>query len=172
MIEFWKIFSTAVITAGAANVFGYFRDRKNVSTEYSERVLKELYVPIYKVLTGRIIPGDGYDGIDEKQLVAIKEIIEENPELTDPKLDRLIYVYIEHSYFNWKSSNRNDDYYIYDSDRKLLEYILISFNKTRRSIGLPSDLNYAYPILVKFRNWRKKYNLSSLKKNLRRVTKK
>lgn len=157
--QFLTIFLTAIITAGATNIFGYWKEKRISSSKYAEEVLKRLYVPIYKILVEGVIPGDGYQGIDEDQLDRIKSIIDDNPELTDPKLDALIYGYLEDAYWNLNRlyvDQKNPEYVIYDSDRKLLDYILISFNKTRKSLGLPHDRTYAFPILIKLKKWREK----------------
>jgi len=172
-MEFWKIFATAVLTASATNIFGYFKEKKFASSKYAEQVLKELYVPIYKILTKSIIPGNGYEGINRGQLEEIKEIIEKHPELTDPRLDSIIYRYLEDIYFEYnQTGDYPERYRTYDLDRKLFEYILISFNQTRRYLGLPSDLKYAYPILFKFRVWKDKKSNQRIQRKIRKIRKK
>ncbi|MGM7722174.1 hypothetical protein [Metabacillus sp. Hm71] len=152
MTEFWKIFATAVLTAFASNLFGYIKEKRTASSKYTEQVLTELYVPIYKILVERIIPGDGYEGIDQDQLDSIKDIIDDNPELTDPILEGLIYGYLEDAYWNVTrihADQQDPRFETYDSDRRLLDYILISFNKTRRPLGLPHPKEYAFQSYLK-----------------------
>ncbi len=168
-MEFWKIFATAVITAAASNAFGYFKDKKFASSKYTEDVLTKLYVPIYKILTDNLVPGDGYDGINAGQLDIIQQLIKDNPELTDPQLEKLVYGYLEDDYHNQLESINNDyNNFIYDEDRKLLDYVLISFNKTRRSLGLPYDLKYASPIVVKSKLWFKDIRYKQRRKKMKR----
>lgn len=173
-MEFWKIFSTAVITAMASNLFGYFKDRKFATSKYTEDTLIKIYVPIYKILTERIVPGDGYDGILESQLIEINKIIGNHPQLTDPRLSNIVYSYIEDIYHN-SNPNYNpqtSEPIIYDLDRELLDYILISFNKTRRSLGLPSDITYAYPLLLNLIKWKSIFTKRRIRRIIKRREKK
>jgi hypothetical protein len=61
--DLYKIIITALLTAAATNYFGYWKDKKIASGKYAEECLRKLYIPIYKIITEGIIPGDGYEGI-------------------------------------------------------------------------------------------------------------
>jgi hypothetical protein len=147
--DIWKIILTAVLTAGASNYFSYWKDKKIAAGKYAEDSLRKLYIPIYKILVKHIYPGDGYDGIDEDQVSDIKKIIDENPELTDPELGRIVDSTFE-DVMHQNSRPYDDQLDLkamrYDDDRELLDYVLIAFNKTRKNLGLPSNKYYTSKI--------------------------
>jgi hypothetical protein len=67
-------------------------------------------------------------------------------------LENLIYGYFEDAFWNVNRlhADQLDPREIaYDSDRNLLNYILYSFNKTRRELGLPYAIKYAFPFYIK-----------------------
>ena len=85
MSDLSKIVITAAATLFSAIIvfsMGYFKDKKFANSKYTERVLINLYIPLYKLL--EIFEYDsyvGYIGISKQQLWLVKEIIDENPEL-------------------------------------------------------------------------------------------
>ncbi|UQD52325.1 hypothetical protein C0971_10105 [Bacillus methanolicus] len=174
MIEFWKIFATAVLTAAASSLFGFLKDKKVASSKYTEESLRKIYVPIYKILMENLNPMDGYEGIASRQFYRIKEIVNEHPELCDPKLDSIIWGIDEDIRFQSMNYNHNDnnlEYELFDENRKLIDYVLHAFNKTRKSLGLPADRLYVYPILRKIRYSKAVELVSYHKRRLRRKMK-
>jgi len=94
-------------------------------------------------------PLDGYQGISGSQFRKIKNIVDEYPELCDPKLDQLVWSIEED--MRIEAHNYNYSHDSYDENRKVYYYVRYAFNKTRKRIGLPSDILYVYPILYKLR---------------------
>lgn len=169
MEEFLTILFTAFITAFAMNFFGYVKEQRISTSKYTECALRELYISIYKILTGRITPGDGYEGIDDEQIIAINKIIEEHPELTDPELEKIFYNIYEDAYFNWKANiESNHDY---DLERELLEYILTAFNKTRKSLGLPYERKYTSRFIGAYLNLKERYKKRKYNRRLKKIKK-
>jgi hypothetical protein len=150
--QFITILLTAVITAGATNLFGYWKEKKFKSSQYTEKTLTELYIPIYKKIYSKVEPGDGFVGFDEDDVDQLVAILMNKPELFDPKLEKIIYGLYEISYENWKY---NENQSFTKEENALLEYIEIAFNRTRRNLGLPFKLVFAYPILYKAIKFRK-----------------
>jgi hypothetical protein len=175
LTEFGKIFTTAVLTAVAANFFGFFKDRRVASSKYTEESLKKIYVPIYKILYENLDPSQGYEGIYSNQFGKIKVIVDKDPDLCDPKLERIIwriYEEIQIDSYNQINSDSKFDHTLYDEDRKLLEYVQHAFNKTRKSLGLPADIVHVYPILYKIRYSSKTYWLLYNKRKFKRKLRK
>ncbi|MEI2338931.1 hypothetical protein FA002_02245 [Priestia megaterium] len=151
--QFITIFLTAIVTAGFANIFGYWKDKRVASTKYIEKVFTELYLPIYKIVDQKVNPIDGFEGLDEHDIEALIAILKDKPELFDPKLEKIIYRYYEKEYANWQyGENRS----FHENDTELLDYVSIAFNKTRKSLGLPYEVKYVYPIILKGKNLKKK----------------
>lgn len=147
--QFLTIILTAIFTSGATNLFGYWKEKSFAESKYTERVLTELYIPIYKILNGATIPIIGYENIDEQLLNDIKKIIDKNPELVDPKLNKIVDEYFEIAIFNISrvyEDRISPKLMRYDENRKLYNYVLLAFNKTRKSLGLPSDKRYSSKI--------------------------
>lgn len=65
----------ASVTIFLTNVFSYLfaikKEARLQSTQYKIEILDKVYTPIYKILTTDIIPGDGYECIDDHQLESI-----------------------------------------------------------------------------------------------------
>ena len=152
--EIYIIFITALVTAFFSTVFSYYKEKKFASSKYTEKSLTELYVPIYKILNGGVDPFAGYLYIDETQLSLIKEIIDDKPELVDPRLNKIVEDYHAQAYANISRVFEEQippQYMKYDEDYKLYTYILYAFNKTRKSLGLPYDKKYSGIFSIVFR---------------------
>ncbi|WP_017378818.1 hypothetical protein [Paenisporosarcina sp. TG-14] len=154
MTELWITIITAAITTIIVSWIGYFfghlKDKKIAITKYSEESLRKIYIPIYKILIQNVDPLDGYEGITGSQHNSIKKIADNHIELCDPKLESLIWR-IEEDIRHEASAFSYNQYDLFDQNRNLFNYVLHAFNKTRRSIGLPFDIFYVYPILYKLR---------------------
>jgi hypothetical protein len=150
--QFITIFFTAVITSATTNLFGYWKEKRTASSKYTERVLTELYIPILKIIESKVEPGMGFEGLDDDDIDKLIRILKDKPELFDPKLEKIIYSYYEMSYDSWKY---NKHFSYFENDRKLLDYVYIAFNKTRKSLGLPYEKKYAYPWILQFQRWKK-----------------
>ena len=85
----------AAVTIFITNIFSYlFAVKKEVriqSTNYKIETLDKVYTPIYKILIHDVVPGNGYESIDDHQLESILEIAAENINLVDPKLDNILW---------------------------------------------------------------------------------
>lgn len=147
--QFLTIFITAIITAGATNLFSYWKEKRITSSKYTERVLVELYIPILKIIKERIEPGFGFEGLNEDQIDELIKILDEKMELLDPELEGIIYSYKETQYHNWQGAN----YHYEKEDERLLAYMLYAFNKTRKSLGLPYENKYVYSRVTKILSW-------------------
>ncbi|MCK0470399.1 hypothetical protein [Halalkalibacter sp. APA_J-10(15)] len=167
--QFITIFLTAIITAGASNYFSYIKEHKVRTSKYTERVLTELYVPIFKLILSRTNPHDGFEGLDDDDVTGLVDLFSKNPELFDPELEQIINSYYEISYINWKYDEHEN---FYECDKKLLNYINGAFHKTRKSLGLPNDYKYSssiYSIYNKIKtNYRHKRKMKRLKKKMKR----
>lgn len=146
MNEIYIIVITALVTAFFSTIFSYYKEKKFASSKYTERALTELYVPIYKILNDCSDPLAGYLFINETQLQLIKEIIDNKPELVDPKLNKIVDKYYTLAYINISRVYEDQippQNMRYDEDYKLYRYVLYAFNKTRRSLGLPFEKKYS-----------------------------
>ena len=147
-VELIIILGTAISTSFFSTVFSYYKEKKFASVKYTERVLEELYIPIYKFLEEAAPdPMVGYIGMRENEFWRLKELIDEKPELIDPNLDAQLNKIIDEIYVE-NSQERNQENYFYghkfyDRDFKLYFYVVKSFNTTRKSLGLPYDKHYA-----------------------------
>lgn len=172
---------TSIITSGTTTYFGFLKEKSFSNTKYTERVLTELYIPIYKILNEHSIPMIGYYGIDENQMSDIKVIIDRNPELVDPKLNKILEEYMEIAFFNVSrvyEDQISPKLMRYDENLKLYTYILFAFNKTRRSLGLPSDKRYNSKISILYiflyrvyRNFKRKKDLKKFGQNWKKFVK-
>lgn len=147
MNEIALIVITALVTSGLSTIFSYYKEKKFASAKYTEKVLVDLYIPIYKYLSKTPDPTTGYEGINEAQFNFILKIVEDNPELIDPRLNKYVYsikedIYIN-SYNNQDYEDYRQDYIMYDSDGEMFDYVLKAFNITRKSLGLPYNKRYA-----------------------------
>lgn len=149
--QFITIFITAVITAACTNIFAYLKDKKFASSKYTEKVLTEFYVPIYKIVTKDFYTGKGYDGLYPSEIIAIKKLVDEKPELADPVLDRIIGSLSEDAFRIQGTTPEGQEPNKMDEQGVLLNYILKSFQKTRKSLGLPHET-----LTIKLRNKYKK----------------
>jgi hypothetical protein len=113
----------------------------------------------------------GYSGIDENQMSEIKVVIDSNPELVDPKLNKILEEYMEITFFNVSrvyEDQISSELMRYDENLKLYTYILFAFNKTRRSLGLPSDKKYNSKISFLYRLLYRVYRFLKRKIDLKR----
>lgn len=161
--QFFTIFFTAILTAGFTNLFGYLKEKRVASSKYTETVFKDLYLPIYKIIYSRVNPYDGFEGLEEEDIDELIKVLENNPELFDPKLQKILYRFYEKSYINWKFNEHES---FSKDEKELIEYMEIAFNKTRKALGLPYDRKYAYPILLKLMIWKNDF------KNARKIKRK
>lgn len=139
---------TALVTSGLSTVFSYYKEKKFASIKYTEKVFVELYLPLYKFLQeAEIDPMVGYIGLSESNFWRFKEIIDEKPELIDPKLDAHVNKIIEEIHVENSQERKQKDYFygykFYDESFGLYFYVVKSFNITRKSLGLPYDKHYA-----------------------------
>ncbi|WJY28272.1 hypothetical protein [Sporosarcina trichiuri] len=132
----------AAVTIFITNIFSYiFAMKKEVriqSTSYKIETLEKVYTPIYKILIKDVVPGDGYESIDDHQLDCISKIAEENINLVDPKLDNILWKLREDVRYAHQEEGYNDFIYL-DEDRMLLHHVESYFNKLRKAVGLPYE---------------------------------
>lgn len=108
------------------------------STNYKIETLDKVYTPIYKILIHDVVPGDGYESIDDHQLESILEIAAENINLVDPKLDNILWKLREEVRYADRETQYNHFIYL-DEDRMLLNHVESYYNKLRKAIGLPYE---------------------------------
>ncbi|MFS0666296.1 hypothetical protein AB1L06_20280 [Bacillus mojavensis] len=143
--QFFVILLTALLTAIMSNLFSYIKEKmiasSNTSSKYTEEILSKLYVPLYRLVTRGNYNLKGYDGLTPKTVFEMKKIIEQNPELCEPGLERLIVNLYE-------EARRLDGYSgtvhmkqgkKVDENGELYNYIVNGFNTIRRNLGLPSE---------------------------------
>ncbi|PIC66752.1 hypothetical protein CSV71_08030 [Sporosarcina sp. P21c] len=132
----------AAVTIFITNIFSYiFAMKKEVriqSTNYKIEILDKVYTPIYKILIQDVVPGDGYESIDDHQLESILKIAAENINLVDPKLDNILWKLREEVRYAERETQYNGFIYL-DEDRMLLYHIESYYNKLRKAIGLPYE---------------------------------
>lgn len=171
MSDIWKIVVTSLITAGATNYFGYIKERKFASSRYTEKVLVNLYIPVYKLLESfSYDPYVGYVGMSKDQFWELKEVIDKNPELVDPKLETFIYNIIGDIYNVYQDDNFQG-YGIYDKNGDLYNYVMKSFNITRKSMGLPYDKYYASRLSFFYKVIRNIKNKRTFKRVMKNINK-
>lgn len=162
MNQIVTIIITSILTSIFTNYFAFLKEKKVKSLSYTDESLKKIYIPIFKTITDKVIPGDGYEGIDHHQLDKIITIIKNNPEYADPELEKIVFRY-EEDLFNEANrpyiTQKDPNLLSFDENRELLEYILISFHRTRKSLGLPYNSYYANPIIYRIKNWKRNLNV-------------
>lgn len=150
-MEWVQVLLSGVAAAVTSTILSYFKEKKFASSKYAERVLTELYIPIYRMLREDVLPGDGYEGLNMDQVNRIDNVAKKNPELTDPRLDEIVNAYMEVlTSPNYPFVDELE--HVFDQDRKLFTYIMIAFNRTRKSLGLPYDKDYVYPLLSRIKS--------------------
>ena len=108
------------------------------STHYKIETLDSVYTPIYKILIQNVIPGEGYESIDNHDLDNIIKIIDEHVNLVDPKLNNIIWSLREEERFAWDARQNNPFVYL-DENRVLLNHVVSYYNKLRKAVGLPYE---------------------------------
>ncbi|WP_045522764.1 hypothetical protein [Neobacillus niacini] len=155
---------TIFITSFFSYYFNIKKEFRTQSIGYKTDILKKVYTPIIKELSTGIIPGDGYEGINDSQILAINEIIENNYELVDAELDSLLWQLKEVIYHS------NGEYSYFDDNRKLLDHVLINYNLLRKSLGLPYDSNYTKKKMTRlFINWKEQQKEKRRDKRLEKL---
>lgn len=155
---------TVLITTVLNYYFNIKKEFRVQSIGYKADILKKVYTPILKELSTGIIPGDGYEGIDDSQILAINEIIQNNYELVDAELDSLLWQLKEVIYHS------NGEYSYFDDNRKLLDHVLINYNLLRESLGLPYDSNYTKKKMTRLLiNWKEKLKEKRKEKRLEKI---
>ncbi|QJC89998.1 hypothetical protein K1Y82_16195 [Bacillus inaquosorum] len=143
--QFFVILLTALITAIMSNLFSFIKEKmiasSNTSSRYTEDILSKLYVPLYRLITKGNYTLKGYYGLTPKTIFEMKKIIDQNPELCEPGLERLIAEMYE-------EARKLDGHYgtvhmkqgkKVDENGELYIYIINGFNTIRRNLGLPSE---------------------------------
>ncbi|MEC1261272.1 hypothetical protein P9D34_12535 [Bacillus swezeyi] len=135
---------TALLSAFFTNLGAYAKDKKlrneNATSKYTEDALMKIYSPLYKIVTSKRYTPKGYDGLTHEQMIKIKGIIESFPELCPPDLEDLVGDLYDDSIrlYQMNKMGYGSEPKV-DEDRRLLNYITNSFNKTRKELGIISD---------------------------------
>ncbi|TDL34831.1 hypothetical protein E2R51_03670 [Jeotgalibacillus sp. S-D1] len=145
MHEWFSILLTGVTAAIVSTALHYFFQLKIERRKKDEKIIRDLYGPIFNILGEKIIIGEGYQGIDQDQLKAIRNIMDKNPFIVDRALEEITYNFLEKEFTNLSKLFLNQIppiNLIFDEDRKLLEHVLFRYNEKRKALGLPFDEAY------------------------------
>lgn len=145
MYEWLSILLTGVTAATATAVLNYFFQSKKERRKKDEKIIRDLYGPIFTILGERIIIGEGYQGIDQHQLKTIRNIMDKNPFIVDRTLEEITYGFLEKEFKNLSGLFIHQippEDLVFDEDRKLLEHVLFHYNEKRKALGLPFDDAY------------------------------
>ncbi|MBH0228841.1 hypothetical protein [Halobacillus yeomjeoni] len=169
MSQMLTIIITAVVTSVFTNYFAFLKEKKVKSLSYTDKSLVKIYIPIYKILTEGLIPGEGYEGVYSNQVFKITKILEDNPEYVDPELEGIVFQYEEEILLALSTTTDTSemDGMLLDEDRRLLDYILTSFHKTRKSLGLPYNKVYADEVYIWIEQWKSKRQRRNIEKKLK-----
>ncbi|MGM2669628.1 hypothetical protein ACS2QR_16925 [Bacillus cereus group sp. Bce026] len=151
-----------IITAILTHFFTLKREKYSKTFEYKLQILKDIYTPIYRILSSQVEPGEPYEGIEFHSFQEIERIIESNLELTDPNLESIIWEMKEGFLF----SQSVDEYRNQDQNRSLLDYVLFQYNKLRKELGLPHDSS-AVSFNVRLGFYIYKYKMNKKRKEAR-----
>lgn len=159
----------AAVTILLTNIFSYLfalkKEGRNHAVHYKIETLDKIYTPIYKILIQRVIPGDGYEGIDDHQLESIIKITDDHVNLVDPKLNKILWNLREEAQYIWQT--RGDiSYIILDENRVLMNHVESYYNLLRKAVGLPYEKPWQNKLFTLKKIFRRKYN--SLKRLMKK----
>ncbi|KAB2493212.1 hypothetical protein F8158_22875 [Bacillus cereus] len=133
---------TTVVSGLIGIIIGHFftlkRERRGRVYKNKEKVLKEVYAPIYKILS----PDFGYSS-EYKGTVKIKqieEIVHNNSELVDTQLIQMVKdTRAGIRMVDGPTGEKDDFTVVYDHDKKFFTYIRDQYNSLKKELGLPYD---------------------------------
>jgi len=87
--------SSSAITILVTSLFNYYfnigKEIRLQSISYKSEILTKVYIPVLKELDRLVILGEGYERINEAQLLVVEKIINNNYELVDVELDTIMW---------------------------------------------------------------------------------
>lgn len=159
-----KIVITAVLTSGLTYFLGSRKDRKSNVYKNNTKLLDEVYEPIMRIIERCIIPTEGYEGLSIKAVNEIIETIEKHSHIVDKKLMDFCWGFKEELYII--GYDNGGHYYIFDENRKFLDYAEHRRNILKRKVNRPYDAS-GFRTRRRIRN-----NYYKVRSKVRRITRK
>lgn len=136
VFETGKIVATAVLTGLFTYWITFKKEREEKKYHAYKELLEKVYTPIVKIINDTWIPGEGYEGLYERELVKIIEVIDTNLPIVEPRLESFVWMFKEEITYS--------EYMIFDRKSEFLDYINYRYNYLRKKIYLPYDTQYFF----------------------------
>lgn len=114
------------------------REKRGRIYNNKEKALKEVYAPIYKILSSDLVDSSQYKGT--VKLSAIEEIVRDNSELVDSQLLKMVRkTRYGIRFVGGPTMAIEDRKAMYDVDREFFIHIHSKYNSLKKELGLPYD---------------------------------
>ncbi|EPZ0458941.1 hypothetical protein ACXI9T_004208 [Bacillus paranthracis] len=133
---------TSIVSGLIGIIIGHFftlkRERRGRTYKNKEKVLKEVYAPIYQILLSDVSDSSAYKGT--VKLSPIEEIVRNNSELVDSQLLKMVQKTRQGIRFvDGPTKAIEDRKVMFDTDREFFIHIHSKYNSLRKELGLPYD---------------------------------
>ncbi|PDY48460.1 hypothetical protein [Bacillus pseudomycoides] len=141
------IISIVAIASGLAGVgigatlnhlYTLSREKNNRIYDYKNKVYKEVYVPIHKILGHDLSYSAEYKG--KGRLQKIENIVYNNNELVDYQLKEIVKYTKGSIYMKDGPTGRQDDWTFELDWEKLNNHVDSTYNHLRKELGIPNDI--------------------------------
>lgn len=127
-----------VIGAIITHLLAGKREKRGRIYNNKEKALKEVYAPIYKILSSDLDDSSQYKGT--VKLSAIEEIVRDNSELVDSQLLKMVRkTRYGIRFVDGPTMAIEDRKAMYDVDRGFFIHIHSKYNSLKKELGLPYD---------------------------------
>ncbi|MGH0519041.1 hypothetical protein [Bacillus toyonensis] len=142
------IISIVAIASGLAGVgigatlnhfYSLRREKNNRIYDYKNKVYKEVYVPIHKILGHDLRYSAEYKG--KGRLEKIEIIVYNNSELVDSQLKKIVEYTRGSIHMKDGPTGRKDDFTVDYDWEKLNSYVDSGYNRLRKELGFPDDMD-------------------------------
>lgn len=132
--------ASGVIGIIIGHIFTLIRERRGRVYKNKEKALKEVYAPIYKVLTQDLSCSSEYKGMYKDEINKIEEIVHNNSELVDSQFKKFVEDTRTGIRMVDGSTGAKDDFsVVFDHDKEFFIYVHSKYNHLRKELGLPYD---------------------------------
>lgn len=128
-----------VIGATINHLYTLRREKKNRIYDYKNKIYKEVYVPIHKILNYDLSYSEEYKGAG--RLKKIENIVYDNSELADSQLKEIIKYTRGSRHMINGPTGRPDDFTTDYKWGKLNEYVDSEYNCLRKELGFQNDID-------------------------------
>lgn len=115
------------------------REKKNRIYDYKNKIYKEVYVPIHKILGYDLSYSEEYKG--HGRLEKIENILYNNSELVDSQLKEIVGNTRGSIYLKDGPTGRPEDARMAYDYEQLNSYVDSEYNRLRKELGLPVDID-------------------------------